>query len=81
MNKVSSMTSDNQKGLPLPLGSMPDDFKVDSYAECAEAINVSVPTLRRIIKQGAGPAIVRLSPRRNGVMRGHRRLWLAARTR
>jgi hypothetical protein len=60
--------------------SLPDDDVVDSFRDWCIACDISEDTGRRLIANGQGPAIVRLSTRRIGIRRKDNRLWLAART-
>lgn len=50
-----------------------DDDIVESIGEAAGYMGISISTLRRQIKAGTGPAIVRPSKGRIGIRRGDRR--------
>jgi glycine/D-amino acid oxidase-like deaminating enzyme len=58
---------------------LPDDDVVDPLEVVANDANLSLSTLRREISRGRGPTITRLSERRLGVRRRHRREWLDSR--
>ncbi len=60
-------------------GALPDDDVVDPLKIVAKEANFSMSTLRREIAKGRGPTITKLSERRVGVRRRHRRQWLDAR--
>lgn len=57
------------------------DERVISLKDAARIAGLSTPTLRRAIKRGKGPRVVRPSPRRIGVRIGDLRAWLEARAR
>lgn len=57
----------------------PTPATVVSLPEAAEALSISVATLRRTIARGDGPPVVRLSQRRVGIRSGDLRAWLDAR--
>jgi predicted DNA-binding transcriptional regulator AlpA len=60
--------------------SADDDDVVEPLPEACRRLGVSYSTLRRLIAAGQGPQVVRLSARRLGVLRRHRREWLAAKS-
>jgi predicted DNA-binding transcriptional regulator AlpA len=62
------------------LPSTNDDDVVEPLPEACRRIGVSYSTLRRLIAAGEGPPVVRLSQRRLGILRRHRREWLAAKS-
>jgi predicted DNA-binding transcriptional regulator AlpA len=45
----------------------------------AEILGIGEPSLRKLIREGRGPTVTRLSPRRIGIRDSHREAWLAAR--
>ena len=55
-------------------GGGPD--RVRSLAETADLLNISVPTLRRMIAAGTGPSVIRVSARRLGVRDSAREAFL-----
>jgi hypothetical protein len=60
--------------------TLPDDDVVDSFKDWCIACDISEDTGRRLIANGVGPAIVRLSERRIGIRRKDNRAWLESRT-
>jgi predicted DNA-binding transcriptional regulator AlpA len=52
---------------------------VRSLKQAAAAANISVPTLRRMIREGRGPKTIRLSERRLGVRDRDFLVWLQSR--
>ncbi|MER2279483.1 helix-turn-helix domain-containing protein [Methylobacterium brachiatum] len=50
-----------------------------SFRSACEAANLSVSTMRRLIKAGRGPRILQLSERRLGIRRSDLEMWLAGR--
>jgi excisionase family DNA binding protein len=52
--------------------------RVRSLREVAELLNISLPTFRRMIADGTGPTVTRLSERRLGIRDSHRTAWLDA---
>ena len=66
--------------LELPIDRRPDDEVVESIAEVANTVGLSIATVRREIKKPDGPVVTRLSTRRLGITRRHRREWLARRS-
>ena len=52
--------------------------RVRSLQETASLANISLATLRRRIKDGAGPQVTSMSPRRKGVTDRDREAWLEA---
>lgn len=64
---------------PNPTPDTPDYDRVDSLIDFCRQVNVSPPTMRRLIRKGEGPTITKLSDRRIGVRRRHGREWLDAR--
>jgi predicted DNA-binding transcriptional regulator AlpA len=57
------------------------DDRVLTLAEAAHVSGVSIATFRRLIREGCGPTVTTLSPRRLGVRVKHLRAWLDERTR
>jgi hypothetical protein len=55
-------------------GGGPDGVR--SLRETAALLNVSIATLRRMIAAGIGPKVIRLSPRRVGVLDSARQAFL-----
>jgi hypothetical protein len=53
-----------------------DDLVVDPIPVVAADCRMSVRTLRAEIARGTGPKVTKLSPRREGIQRRHRREWL-----
>ena len=64
----------------LPVDTLPDDCVVETIADVAKAVGLSIATLRREIKKPDGPVVTHLSTRRLGITRRHRREWLARRS-
>ena len=56
-----------------------DPLRVRSLKQAAAAANISVPTLRRMIREGRGPKTIRLSERRLGVRDRDFLVWLQSR--
>jgi hypothetical protein len=56
------------------------DHRVMTFRQWCALNGFSLATGRRILKSGTGPAIVRLSPRRIGVVVADNRAWLASRS-
>jgi predicted DNA-binding transcriptional regulator AlpA len=56
-----------------------DPLRVRSLKEAAKAANISVPTLRRLIRAGQGPKTIHLSERRLGVRDRDFFAWLESR--
>jgi predicted DNA-binding transcriptional regulator AlpA len=52
---------------------------VRTLAETAEILGLSLPTLRRMIREGIAPVVTHLSARRMGIRDSHRVAWLNAR--
>jgi len=52
---------------------------VRSFADRAAQIGISERTLRRLISNGDGPVVTRLSSQRRGIRDSHWNAWLAAR--
>jgi transposase-like protein len=50
-----------------------------SIAATAQIIGVGVSSLRRLIREGKGPAVTQLSPRRQAIFDSDRIAWAAAR--
>jgi uncharacterized protein (DUF2342 family) len=50
--------------------------RVQSLQRTAQLSNISLATLRRRIKDGTGPRVTAMSPRRRGVTDRHREAWL-----
>jgi hypothetical protein len=63
-----------------PLPPAVDDDVVEPLSEASRRLGVSVSTLRRLLAAGQGPQVLRLSTRRLGILRRHRREWLAAKS-
>ena len=61
-----------------PLPHCTDDYVIDDIATVARECGISTVTLRRAIWSGHGPVVTRLSARRLGIQRRHRREWLDA---
>ncbi len=61
---------------PSNVATAPQPNRVRSFQETAELAGISVATLRRRIKDGTGPVVTQMSPRRKGVTDRHRELWL-----
>ena len=57
-----------------------DDDIVDPLPEASKRLGLSYSTLRRLLAAGEGPRVVRLSTCRLGILRRHRREWLAAKS-
>ena len=62
------------------MAKLPDDDYVDPFQDWCAACGISEDTGRRLIANGEGPPIVRLSARRIGIRRKDNRAWLDART-
>ena len=58
-----------------------DDLKLLTVAEWAFLAGLSLATAKRTMREGKGPATVRLSKRRIGIRRIDYASWLAARVR
>jgi predicted DNA-binding transcriptional regulator AlpA len=54
---------------------------VNSLAETANRLGIHARTLQRMLAEGTGPATVRLSPRRVGILESDLVGWIAARRR
>jgi excisionase family DNA binding protein len=54
-----------------------DDDVVDPLPEAARRLGISYSTLRRVLDEDNGLRAVRLSRRRLGIVRRHRREWVA----
>jgi predicted DNA-binding transcriptional regulator AlpA len=54
---------------------------VNSLAETADRLGIHTRTLQRMLADGTGPATVRLSPRRIGILESDLAMWIAARRR
>jgi predicted DNA-binding transcriptional regulator AlpA len=52
---------------------------VRTITETAAILGIGEPSLRVMIREGKGPQVTRLSPRRIGIRESHRELWLASR--
>ena len=59
---------------------IPIEDRVITQREAAEVIGISLPTLRRRVRAGDGPPIVRLSERRIGYRLRDLRSWIDANT-
>jgi predicted DNA-binding transcriptional regulator AlpA len=53
---------------------------VRSLRYTASVLGISVATLRRLIADGVGPKVVRVSERRPGIRDSERERWLSERT-
>ena len=62
-------------GLPSGL----EDYQVLSKRQFAKLAGISMSTLDRSIAAGRGPQIVKLSPRRDGILTGSGNQWLRGR--
>jgi hypothetical protein len=60
------------------IATAPPPNRVRSLQETAELANISLETLRRRIKDGTGPRVTSMSPRRKGVTDRDREAWLEA---
>jgi hypothetical protein len=78
MSVHAYIEGENMGDSPLPPAD--DDDIVDPLPEASRMIGFSYSTLRRVLATGKGPKVVRLSERRLGMMRRHRREWLAAKS-
>jgi predicted DNA-binding transcriptional regulator AlpA len=63
------------RGVVAPHGAPPPD-RVRSLREVAQLANMSLSTLRRVIKNGHGPKVLQVSPRRSGVTDLDFLIWL-----
>lgn len=54
-------------------------LRVLTFDEAAELAGLSTQTLRRACKRGAGPKLIRLSPRRIGIRVHDLDAWLSSR--
>lgn len=61
---------------PFP---MPDFNVVVSFAAACEAANLSISTMRRLVRNDRGPRILKLSDRRIGIRRSDLDEWLNSR--
>lgn len=52
---------------------------VISFAAACEAANLSISTMRRLVRDDRGPRILKLSDRRIGIRRSDLDQWLASR--
>jgi predicted DNA-binding transcriptional regulator AlpA len=52
---------------------------VRTIKETAAILGIGEPSLRVMIREGRGPQVTRLSPRRIGIRDSHREFWLASR--
>lgn len=50
-----------------------------TYEEVCEVTGISLPTLNRLIRDGRGPKIIKLSERRRGIRREALEAWLSER--
>jgi predicted DNA-binding transcriptional regulator AlpA len=64
--------------IAVPSDAPPPD-RVRSLREVAQLANVSLATLRRLIKTGRGPRVVKISDRRSGVTDLDFLTWLEGR--
>lgn len=53
--------------------------RVRSLREAAALLGVSISTIRREVRAGTGPKLVRLSPRRVGISEADLAAWLQSR--
>jgi predicted DNA-binding transcriptional regulator AlpA len=58
-----------------------DDLQILTVRQWAALITVSLPTAKRMIKNGDAPKIIQLSAKRIGIRVGDHRAWLAAQER
>jgi len=58
----------------------PTPDRVRSLRDTASVLGISVATLRRLIADGVGPKVVRVSERRPGIRDSERERWLSERT-
>ena len=58
----------------------PTPDRVRSLRDTADLLGISVATLRRLIADGVGPKVVRVSERRPGIRDSERERWLSERT-
>jgi hypothetical protein len=58
-----------------------DDLRIMTIPQCAEVSGISIWTLMRLIKNGRGPVVTRVSDRRLGITLGNLRRWQQSRER
>lgn len=71
-----SMTTGEVRPNEIPM----TDRIVLRFADACEAAGVSINTMRRLVKAGRGPRVVRLSERRIGIRRSDLDAWIEGRT-
>jgi predicted DNA-binding transcriptional regulator AlpA len=78
MSVLSTGFSRNERrgGSDGGVGGCSGPDRVRSLRETAALLNISIATLRRMIAAGTGPKVIRLSPRRVGVLDGARERFL-----
>jgi hypothetical protein len=70
------MKQDAQRG---DLSGALDADRVYPFETFADIANISIVTLRRLIKAGRGPAVTWMSARRGGIRGRHGLAWLDSR--
>lgn len=70
-----SMTTGEVRPNEVPMS----DRIVLRFADACEAAGMSPATMRRLVKAGRGPRVVRLSERRIGIRRADLEAWAASR--
>lgn len=63
----------------VPAGEVRPNAHVVNFNAACEAANLSVSTMRRLVKAGRGPRILRLSERRIGIRRDDLDEWINSR--
>jgi predicted DNA-binding transcriptional regulator AlpA len=61
-------------------GTEADPMRVRSIADAAKRAGISIATMRRVIRDGSGPRVMRLSERRLGIRDADFAMWLESRT-
>ena len=74
-----TMTRPDKAGRRADVPADVDPLRVRSLKQAATAANISVPTLRRLIRSGQGPKTIQLSERRLGVRDRDFFAWLETR--
>ncbi|MEE8630207.1 MULTISPECIES: helix-turn-helix transcriptional regulator [Methylobacterium] len=64
----------------VPAGDVRPNACVVNFNAACEAANLSISTMRRLVKAGRGPRILRLSERRIGIRRDDLDEWINSRT-
>jgi len=80
-SKRSRATSAKQPSLDLQSLPPLNDCQVLTTRQWSQLACISTRTAKRLLKDGHGPAIVRLSDKRIGISVGAHRAWLASRER